>query len=170
MRISSLKNYVFPAAALLALSLSSYAVNAAEASAADTKPYEWSARLVSFDDATNTAVFRASVASHVKIDGIDSFEEGERLILTWSGRSWASGVRSLDKDPTLTPDTLSLPIEFVSSEGNGRYINFRVNVPESAVETISKFDRGMWVTGVSPRMAKDWNNGITSLRHYNDVD
>lgn len=170
MRISSAtpKRILLRAAACLSLAVVSFAA-ITQGSATESKPYEWSATLVSFDDATNTAVFRAAVASHVRIDGIDSFEEGDRLILTWSGRSWASGIRSLAKDPALTTDALSLPVEFVSSEDNGRYVNFRIAVPESAVATISKIDPGMWVTGTSPRMATDWQDGVISLRHYNDV-
>lgn len=169
MRISNAasSNYLRLAVVCVSLGLASFAANAEEAAAPE--PYEWSASLISFDDATNTAVFRARVASHVKIDRIDSFEEGDRLILTWSGRLWASGIRDLARDPELTPDTLSLPVEFVSSEGDGKYIDFRVAVPESAVETISGLEAGMRVTGISPRMATDWHDGVLSLRHYNDV-
>lgn len=157
-------------AAFMSLTFGTFSTLAAEAGATETKPYEWSASLVSFDQATNTAVLRARSASHVKIDGLDDFEEGDRLILTWSGRSWASGVRDLARDPELNPDTLSLPVEFVSSDMDGTYINFRIPVPESAIETISGFEAGTYVTGMSPRMAADWNNGVMSLRHYNDVD
>ncbi len=158
------------AGACITLVLASFASHAIDAGSTETKLYEWSATLVSFDEATNTAVFQAMVASHVAIDGLDSFVDGDRLILTWSGRTWASGIRGLAKDPVPTPDSLSLPVEFVSSEQDGRYINFRVPVPESAVEAISGFDAGTRVTGTSPRMAADWHNGVTALRHYNDVD
>lgn len=171
MRISNAtpKNCLSLAAVCTSLVFASFAANAAEESATERKPYEWSAALISFDDATSTAVFRANVVSHANID-LDRLKEGDRLILIWSGRAWANGVRSLARNPELTPDTLSLPVEFVSSRSDGKYIDFRTHIPESAVETISKLQAGMRVTGTSPRMATDWNNGIISLRPYNDVD
>lgn len=172
MRISNAtpKNCLSLAAVCMSLVLASFAANAAEPSATEQKPYEWSAALISFDDATNTAVFRANVVSHANIDGLDRLKEGDRLILIWSGRAWANGVLDLARDPELTPDALSLPVEFVSSRSDGKYIDFRTYIPESAVETISKMQAGMRVTGTSPRMATDWHNGIVSLRAYNDVD
>ena len=157
------------AAALVSLAIASVPTNAEDASALDAKPYEWSAELISFDEATSTAVLKARVVSHVTIPGLEDFAEGDRLILTWSGRSWASGVRGLARDPELTPDSLSLPVEFVSSDMDGRYVSFRIPVPQSAVEKISSMEPGHRVTGMSPRMATDWNNAVSSLRHYNDV-
>jgi len=156
-------------AAGLSFGLAGTGAGAAEADAAEVKPYEWSATLVSFDDTTNTAVFRESVTSQVNIEGVDQLREGDRLTLIWGGRMWASGIRSLAKSPALTPDTLSLPVEFVSVDSDGKYISFRVSVPETAVETLSAIEPGMRVTASSPRMATDWHHSIISLRHYNDV-
>jgi hypothetical protein len=173
MRISSAnpKSIVSLAtAALASLALAGLPAHAEDATATGTKPYEWSAQLISYDAETNTAVLKAHVASHVAIAGLDSYSEGDRLILTWSGRSWASGVRGLTRDPELTPDSLSLPVEFVAAEMDGRYVSFRIPVPESAVELISGMETGHRVTGTSPRMATDWHNSVSSLRHYNDVD
>ena len=157
------------AAACATLAFTSISSHAAGA-AAETKPYEWSAKLVSFDAATNTAVLQERVVAHIAIDDLDSFKAGDRLILTWSGRSWASGIRNLERDPQLTPDTLSLPVEFVSTEGDGAYINFKIAVPDDAVAMLASFEPGVRVTGTSPRMATDWHNSVLSLRHYNDID
>lgn len=158
------------AAACLTVALQASASRAEDAHHVHAKPYEWSAELVSFDEATNTAVLRARVESYITIDALESFSEGDRLILTWTGRSWAGGIRSLAKDPELTPETLSLPVEFVSTERDGKYIDFRIPIPESAVEAISDMEAGTRVTGISPRMATDWHSGVSSLRHYNDID
>jgi hypothetical protein len=133
------------------------------------KTYEWSANLISFDSATDTAVLQARVESYVQIPGLEDFSDGDRLILTWTGRTWAAGIRGLAEDPELTPDTLSLPVEFVSSERDGQYINFRVPVPAGSVDAIAGMEPGMRVTGVSPRMATNWTTGVSLLRHYNDV-
>jgi hypothetical protein len=157
------------AAALLSFGLVSAASGVARADTAGQDTYEWNAKLVSFDAATNTAVVQANVESYVEIDGLDKFSDGDRLILTWTGRSWAAGIRGLARNPALTPRTLSLPVEFVSSELDGRYVNFRIPVPESARAAIAAMDAGTRITGTSPRMARDWSTGVISLRSYNDV-
>lgn len=160
----------YSVAASACVSLGLTVAGAVEANANDSEPYEWSADLVSFDDATNTAVFRENVTTFANIEAIDRFNDGDRAILVWGGRLWASGIRSFGQDPELTPDTLSLPVEFVSADSNGNYIDFRVSIPESATEVLSEIEPGMRVTGTTPRMATDWQNSIISLRHYNDVD
>jgi hypothetical protein len=158
------------ATACMSLALTSLAIHAEDSNSAQTEPYEWSAQLVSFDETAKTAVLQARVESHARIDGLEDFSDGDRLILTWTGRSWASGIRGLAKDPELTPQTLALPIEFVSAESNGQYVNFRIHVPDSALEAIADMEIGSRVTGTSPRMAADWSNAVSSLRHYNDVE
>lgn len=162
------KLFSLAVAAVVSLGLAG-AVSGATRANPDPGNYEWSAKLVSFDTATNTAVLQARVESYVNIDGLDRFSDGDRLILTWTGMSWAAGIRGLSKDPELTPSTLSLPVEFVSTELNGQYVNFRIPVPESARATIAKMEPGTHVTGTSPKMAKDWAKGVISLRDYNDV-
>ncbi|HUF72716.1 MAG TPA: hypothetical protein VMR74_07450 [Gammaproteobacteria bacterium] len=157
--------FALAAAALLSLGLA----GTASANAADEGNYDWSAKLVSYDEATNTAVVQARVESYVEIEGLDEFSEGDRLVLSWTGRSWAAGIRGLARDPELTPSTLSLPVEFVSTELDGRYIDFRIPVPESASEIIADMEAGTRVTGTSPRRATDWATSVISLRHYNDV-
>lgn len=168
--ITTPKHFLSLAAVVTTLAFATFPSQANSVNAAETKPYEWSAKLVSFDETTNTAVLQERVASHIQIADLDSFTEGDRLILIWSGRSWASGIRDLAADPELTPDTLSLPVEFVSAERDGAYINFRIPVPQDAVAMMASFEDGVRITGTSPRMAADWNNSVLSLRHYNDID
>lgn len=157
------------AATLLSIGLASLVLFPAGARA-EHHDYEWSATLVSFDQASETAVLQARVESYVTIEGLDEFSDGDRLILTWTGRNWAAGIRGLAADPDLTPETLSLPVEFVSTERDGRYVNFRIPVPVSAVATIAAMEPGTRITGMSPRMATDWDTAVSSLRDYNDVD
>ena len=136
----------------------------------DHDVYEWSANLVSFDEATATAVFQARVETYANIEGLDDFSDGDRLILSWTGRSWAAGVRDLARDANLEEGTLALPVEFVSTEREGRYVNFRVPVPDAYLETIGAMEPGTRVTGVSPKTLADWGSSIGELRHYNDID
>lgn len=159
------------AAAAVCVSLAGLwpAAHAREAGFAPDDPYEWSAALVAYDAEAGTAVLRARVNSHAELGRPAEYSDGERLTLIWSGRSWASGVRSLERDPELTPTTLSLPVEFVSVEDDGRYLNFRIAVPDDVADAIADIEVGSYVTGTSPRMATYGDTAVYSLRHYNDV-
>jgi hypothetical protein len=156
----------FAAAALMSLGLASLGAPPASAQTED-RDYEWSATLVSFDEASDTAVLQARIESYAKIDGLDEFSDGDRLILTWTGRHWAAGVRGLAADPELTPETLSLPVEFVSTERDGQYVNFRIPVPRDSRDAIAAMEPGNRLTGMSPRMATEWATAVRSLRHNN---
>jgi hypothetical protein len=144
-------------------------VSLSSAAATSQQNYDWSATLVSFDKASKTAVLQARVESYAHIEGLDEFSDGDRLILSWTGRMWAAGIRDLSANPKLMPGTLSLPVEFVSSERDGQYINFRIQVPAGSVDTLAGMDPGTRVTGISPKMATAWGTGVTSLRNYNDI-
>lgn len=132
--------------------------------------YEWSAQMVAFDEAANLLTLKARVASHSGITGLEDFSDGDRLTLVWSGRHWASGIRDIAADPNLDAEALRMPIEFVDADSDGRYVTFRVPVPEASKERISEIVPGSRVTGMSPRGDSDWNGSVVSLRHYNDVD
>ena len=172
MRISNTIPSIISSAArpaVCSLGLAWLALFSVSAQAANQN-YQWSAKLMSFDEASSTAVVQAPIESYVTIKGIDDYSDGDRLILTWTGINWAAGVRDLAADPELTPTTLSLPVEFVSTELDGRYLNFRISVPSDAVSAIAAMEAGTHVTGTSPKMATDWSASISSLRHYNDVN
>lgn len=136
----------------------------------DDGTYDWSAELVEFDDGANTMVVKARVEQYARIPDLDSFSEGDRLTLVWTGRSWAAGVRDLGTQPEAAADALTLPVEFVGSESDGRYVSFRVPVPDESVARVSELTVGDRITAVSPRGDADWESGVTSVRHYNDVD
>jgi hypothetical protein len=145
------------------------AASVTSARAATGETYEWSAKLVSFDAATGTAVLEERVEAHADIDGLDGFAEGDRLTLVWTGRSWAAGIRGLARDPEVEPGALTLPVEFVASVRDGEYIQFRIKVPASAVETLAALDPGVRVRGEASRSGASFDEAVTALRHYNDV-
>ena len=157
------------ATAALSIGLAGSAALAATAMAAEHDSYEWSAQLVSFDEASATAVMQARVEGHARIDGLDRFADGDRLTLVWTGRTWAAGIRDLARNPELTPETLSLPVEFVSTERDGEYINFRVKVPAAAIDKLAAMDPGVRITAVSPKRTAAFDSGVISMRHYNDI-
>jgi hypothetical protein len=145
------------------------AASAVGVSAASDETYEWSAKLVSFDAASRTAVLEERVESHADIAGLDGFADGDRLTLVWTGRSWAAGIRDLARDPELAPGTLTLPVEFVASVRDGEYVQFRIKVPASAVEKLATIQPGMRVRGEALRSGGSFDAAVTELRHYNDV-
>jgi hypothetical protein len=146
------------------------AASAVGARAATEETYEWSAKLVSFDPASGTAVLEERVESHANITGLDGFADGDRLTLVWTGRSWAAGIRDLARDPALEEGTLTLPVEFVASVREGGYIQFRIQVPASAVEKLATIQPGMRVRGEALRNGASFDEAVTELRHYNDVN
>lgn len=155
---------------VLSFTLAVAAASATGARAAAAENYDWSAKLVSFDAAAGTAVLQERVEAHADIAGLDGFTDGDRLTLVWTGRSWAAGIRDLARDPELAPGALTLPVEFVSSESDGEYINFRIKVPASAIEKLAALDPGVRVRGESPRSGASFDDAVISLRHYNDVN
>jgi hypothetical protein len=157
------------AAALFSLGFVSLNSKAAAPTVAPKDTYEWSATLVSFDKASGTAVMQALVDSWTKIEGLANFKEGDKLTLVWTGREWAAGVRDLAANPKLMPGALTLPVEFVSSERDGEFVNFRIHVPANSVDKLSNIQPGQRVTAVSPKMAKDAMMAVISLHAYNDV-
>jgi hypothetical protein len=168
---ATVRTIFFRAAVVVAaLGLASLPVRAATPDSADVETYDWSAALISFDEQAGTAVFQARFEPYAEIEGLDDFADGDRLILVWSGRHWAGGIRDLARDPELQPETLSLPVEFVSTAHDDQYLNFRVPVPDDAMDTMVTMQEGLRVTGISPRMATRWGESIVSLRPYNDVD
>ena len=133
--------------------------------------YEWSAVLVSVDQNARTAVVRARVASHAKIQGLDRFTPGQRLTLVWSGKNWAGDVLNLAANPQVEEGALTLPVEFVaqSSNDSGQYVDFRISIPADAVAKVASFTPGHRVTVVSPRApTTDRGASIMSIRHYNE--
>ena len=168
MSISDTTRKSFLSFTMLAAAASALNVSSSHAAAAET--YEWSATLVLFEPASGTAVLQERVEGHANIDGLDGFADGDRLTLVWTGRTWASGIRDLAREPEVMPGQLSLPVEFVSSERDGEYINFRIKVPADSIDRLAAMEPGTRVTGESPRGGAAFDDAVITLRHYNDVN
>ena len=165
----TLSKTLFSLAAAATLSLGLGAAGASTVNMPDKDSYQWSATLVSYDPAAGTAVLREHIEPYPGIRNLDGLVAGERMILIWSGRMWASGVRSLEKNPKLEPESLSLPVEYVGTERDGDYLDFRIAVPGPARELLGSLPAGARISGVSPRMAHEWGTGVISLKPYNQV-
>lgn len=154
------------AGGLLALNAVSHAD---ESAGAMPDEYEWSAELVAFDADERVLTARARVENHAEIESLAEFDAGDRLTLTWTGRFSAAGIRDLSRTRDSSPDRLTLPVEFVSSEMDGQYVNFRVPVPPADVAALEALSPGDWVTAASPRQATEWSQAVNTIRPYNEV-
>jgi hypothetical protein len=87
-------------------------------------------------------------------------------VLTWSGLSTAAGVRAIERGNKSSFDRMTMPIEFVASELDGRYVSFKVPIPAKGAAAIGKLSPGMYVTATSPLRAKSAADAVTSIRPY----
>lgn len=161
--LSAIRQPAFIVAGLLAMA----AVNPATADTANDT-YTWSAELVSLDRNAGTVVVQASVVGDAAVD-FDRLDRGDRVTLTWSGISTAAGVRRVTDGPAPEADWLTLPVEFVSTELEGRYLRFAVPVPSDDVAKLASLSPGQWITATSPRRAASREEAVADMRPYNDV-
>jgi len=66
-------------------------------------------------------------------------------------------------------DWLTLPVVFVSTELDGRYIRFSVPVPSDDLAKVASLSPGQWITATSPRRATRNEEAVADMRPYNDV-
>jgi hypothetical protein len=89
-------------------------------------------------------------------------------MLTWSGISWGSGVRAVERGNTSKFDRMTMAVEFVASELDGRYVSFKVPVPAPHGAAIAKLKPGSYVTGTSPWRATTPAEAVISIKPYSD--
>jgi hypothetical protein len=140
---------------------------------ANTNPaettYSWSAELIALDRDAGTMTVQARLVTEADAAALASLRSGERATLVWSGMNWAAGVRSVTRGTPAETDRLVLPIEFVSAEGDGRYVRFKVPVPSVDAARIASLAPGGWVTAISPRRLTSFEEAVAAVRPYTDV-
>ena len=150
-------------------------ISARQAPAADTPKvqpqYTWSAEIVSFDKRSRMLTLKSRIENAAEIKGLDRFKKADPVMLTWTGRTWGAGVRDITRghESTAPAETLILPAEFVSTEMDGRYVVYRMPIPEASVAKIEVLKPGEWVTAMSPRHSMDPSKAIVAIHAYNDV-
>ncbi len=157
-------------AALILLAGAGVALAANDKLGASQQPTEftWSAELVAFDEASGMATVKAFVVGS-PIDNADTFDKGDAIVLAWSGAyKRASGVRSIAHGD-MARDRFEMPVEFVSTERDGRYLVFRVPISEAHVAAVEKLSPGLWVTATSPHAAPDRTAVVSTIRSYTDI-
>jgi hypothetical protein len=143
------------------------AVHATPANAtSDT--YTWSAELASVDENARTVTVQSPLVGDAEID-LGRLDRGERVTLTWSGITMAAGIRRVTEGTAPEADWLTLPVEFVSAEHDGRCIRFTVPVPSDDLAKLAALAPGQWITATSPRRARRHEEAVAEMRPYNDV-
>ncbi|MET0790257.1 MAG: hypothetical protein ABW061_01935, partial [Polyangiaceae bacterium] len=112
--------------------------------------YTWSAELVTFEPASNVLTVKARVVATPETANLSALRAGDRAMLTWSGITWGSGVRAVERGNTSKFDRMTMPVEFVASELDGRYVAFKLPVPAAQAAAIAKLEPGEFVTATSP--------------------
>jgi hypothetical protein len=142
------------------------AKSAAESSAKADATYTWSAELVAFDAPTNTLTVKAMMVSNPEANDVPELRAGDRAMLTWSGLSTAAGVRAIERGNSSSFDRMTMPIEFVASELDGRYVSFKVTIPSKDSAAIAGLKPGAYVTATSPLRAKSAAEAVVSIKPY----
>jgi hypothetical protein len=135
---------------------------------ATSETYDWSAELVAVDEQARTITVQSRLVSDAEVD-FGSLDGGDRVTLTWSGINTAAGVRRITDGTAPESDWLTLPIEFVSSELEGRYVRFKVAVRSDDLAKLASLAPGQYVTATSPRRAVRWEEAVADVRPYSDV-
>ncbi len=148
------------------LAVAAMPLSAADNTAKET--YTWSAELVALDEQAGTLTVQSRLVSDAAVD-FDSLDGGDRVTLTWSGINTAAGVRRITDGAAPADDLLTLPIEFVSSEHEDRYVRFKVPVPSDDLAKLKSLSPGQYVTATSPRRAAIWEEAVADVRPYTDV-
>ncbi len=151
------------------LAMAAFPVAADTAATGANGTYTWSAELVALDKGARTITVQAPLVSDAELDA-DALEPGDRMTLTWSGINSAAGVRRIDgRNGAPANEQLTLPVEFVSTELDDRYVRFKVAIPQEDVARLSEMTPGQYVTAESPRRAMRWEEAVADVRPYNDV-
>lgn len=141
----------------------------AESPARPETRYTWSAELVAMDTANNWVTVRAMLVPNPEKSDLASLSAGDDAMLTWTGISSGVAVRALERGSTSSFDRLTMPVEFVASELDGRYVSFKVPVPSGAAASLASLRPGMYVTVTSPIRARTADEAVIAIRPYNDV-
>ena len=150
----------------------SAAQNAHSIPASSDKPdatYLWTAELVAFDEPSNTVTVKAPLVTNPEATDISALQPGDHAVITWYGLWTAAGVRAVERRNTSSFDRMTMPIEYVSSDLDGRYLLFRVPIPAKDAAAMAKVKAGTYVTATSPLRANSAGEAVISIKSYNDA-
>lgn len=135
----------------------------------ETATYTWSAELLAVDEQAGTITARARFVTEADTAAVAALPAGTRATLVWSGMNWAAGVRRVTREAPTEDDWLTLPIEVLATEDDGRYLRFAVAVPKEDIPKVKPLAEGGWVTAESPRRAAPGAAPVLTLKPYSDA-
>lgn len=170
--LKTLKRATITGVGIAAIAFAGYAAAASDMPENYTPPeqYTWSAEFIDFDASRNLITVRSRLATEREIAETAQLHRGDEVFLTWSGLRFANSVRAIHRNAADAPSALTIPVEFGQLEGNGRYVTFSVEIPESSASDVASLGVGNWVTGTSPSYPFDSQEAVVSIRPYNDVE
>jgi hypothetical protein len=151
----------------LAFAMFASGVLVAQTPAPVVENYRWSGELVSFDEGTKSATFKARLVDQEAAAELKRFKAGDRVNLWWSGiHDYAHGIRRVMASSDRKEEQFLMPVELVSTEAPDQYVTFRLRVPESQAAGLKSVKPGEWVTVTSSHRASRETDAVVSIRPY----
>ncbi len=132
--------------------------------------YRWDGEFVALDEATGTLTVKSRVASPSGLAAVADTRAGDPIVITWSGYdSQANGIRTAmpdDGSGLWGSNRFLLRATFVRADMAGRYLTFKVAVPEDSLETARALARGAWASVTSPHHPADAAPAVMTVSAY----
>ncbi len=132
--------------------------------------YRWDGEFVALDEATGTLTVKSRVASPSGLASVADAEPGAPIVITWSGYdSQANGIRAAmpdDGSGLWGSNRFLLRAAFVEVDAAGRYLTFRVAVPEASLATVRTLSQGAWASVTSPHHPADAAPAVMTVTAY----
>ena len=132
--------------------------------------YRWDGEFVALDETTGTLTVKSRVASPSGLAYVEDAQPGEPIVITWSGYdSQANGIRAAmpDDDSGLWgSNRFLLRATFVEADMAGRYLTFKVAVPDASLATIRALAQGAWASVTSPHHPADAAPAVMTVSAY----
>jgi hypothetical protein len=150
----------------LALTFFSVSLAGQSAPTAASDAYSWSAELVAVDEAARRVTLKVPVLDVEPVE-LSKFAAGDSVTLLLSGLSdYAFGIRRVAAGRAFEEERFAMPVEFVASETDGRYVSFAVTLPTGGIEPIKGLNPGEWVTATSPVAPEGRLTRLEAIRPY----
>ena len=132
--------------------------------------YRWDGEFVALDEVAGALTVKSRVASPSGLAALADARTGEPIVITWSGYdSQANAIRGAMRDDgsgLWGSNRFLLRATFVEADAAGRYLTFRVAVPEGSLETVRALVQGAWASVTSPHHPADAAPAVMTVTAY----
>jgi hypothetical protein len=142
---------------------------AAQSTQLTSEVFSWSGELVALDGTTRVLTVKAPVVYEQAPAEFHRMKAGDRVMLTWSGYDKsADAIREAHAMAGFraSSDRFTFPAEFVSYDGEHRYLTFKTQIPEKSIANLKTLKIGEWITATSPHGASARSNPVVMVRPY----